>query len=79
MTKYFSAFKWVSMSHLCVNNLGQCGSDKYTYLSTPWSRVLLEKLTGFADNQEIPPILWNPKVQYRNHKGSPHSPIMPGR
>jgi hypothetical protein len=25
----------------------------YTYLLTPWSRVLLEKLTGFADSQEI--------------------------
>ena len=31
-----------------------------TYLLTPWSRVLLEKLTGFAANQEIPRILWNP-------------------
>jgi len=27
-----------------------------TYLLTPWSRVLLEKLTGSADNQEIPRI-----------------------
>jgi hypothetical protein len=26
------------------------------YLLTPWSRVLLEKLTGFADSQEIPRI-----------------------
>ena len=32
-----------------------------TYLLTPWSRVLLEKLTGFAANQEIPHVLWNPK------------------
>ena len=31
-----------------------------TYLLTPWSRVLLEKLTGFAANQEIPHILLNP-------------------
>ena len=38
-----------------------------TYLLTPWSRVLLEKLTGFAANQEIPRILWNPKVHYRTH------------
>ena len=30
-----------------------------THLLTPWSRVLLEKLTGFAANQEIPRILWN--------------------
>jgi hypothetical protein len=27
-----------------------------TYLLTPWSRVLLEKLTGCAVSQEIPPI-----------------------
>jgi hypothetical protein len=27
-----------------------------TYLLTPWSRVLLEKLTGLAASQEIPRI-----------------------
>jgi hypothetical protein len=26
----------------------------FTYLLTPWSRVLIEKLTGFAASQEIP-------------------------
>ena len=31
------------------------------YLLTPWSRVLLEKPPGFAANQEIPRILWNPQ------------------
>jgi hypothetical protein len=47
-----------------------------TYLLTPWSRVLLEKLTGFEANQEIPRVLWNPKVHYRTHKRPP--PVVGG-
>jgi len=46
-----------------------------TYLLTPWSRVL-EKLTGSAASQEIPRILWNPKVHHRTHKCPPTVPIL---
>ena len=47
-----------------------------TYLLTPWSRVLLEKLPGSAASQEIPRILSNPKVHYRTHKCTPPLPIL---
>ena len=47
-----------------------------TYLLTPWSRVLREKPNGFAANQEIPRILWNPKVHHRTHKRPPPVPIL---
>jgi hypothetical protein len=33
---------------------------KFKYLFIPWSRVLLEKLTGFAASQEIPRIYGTP-------------------
>ena len=56
------------VTRFCVGEL--------TYVLTPWSRVLLEKLTGFAANQKIPRILWNPKVHYRTHKRPTPVPIL---
>ena len=41
----------------------------HTYLLTPWSRVLLEKLTSkLCSYSRNSPHLWNPKVPHRTHK-----------
>ena len=63
-------YNWIN------NNITHLHLYLITYLLTPRSRVLLEKLTGFAADQEIPRILWSPKVRYRTHKRPPPVPIL---
>ena len=47
-----------------------------TYLLTPWSRLLLEKLTGSQLVKKFPTFYGTPKVHYRTHRWQPPVPIL---
>ena len=68
-TPHLKCSSYYSSSYLCN------AKQNITYL-LHGAEVLLEKLTGFAANQEIPRILWNPKVHYSTHKRTPPVPTM---
>ena len=53
------------------------GVALHTYLLTPWSKALLEKLTSkLCSWSRNSPHLWNPKAPHRTHKCPPPVPIL---
>ena len=76
-------YSWTLSSHLKHTNqfivLGSLVTSHlyfHSYLLTPRSRVLLEKLTSSQLVNKFPAFFWNPKVHYHIYECLPPLPVL---
>ena len=71
------SFCFFFISHCLHLSASLHKTNHNTYLLTPWSRVLLEKLTSkLCSQSRNSSHLWNPKVPHRTHKCPPPVPML---
>jgi len=64
------------LPHTCHTPCPSHSSWMYNLLTYSMVQSPSWEANWFAASQEIPRILWNPKVHYRTHKGPPPIPIL---